>query len=184
MESRISIQMSLINYVWEEEKFYTRKELISDKDRLLIKDDIIKEIKNNSYDNNDSKYQTYPDLHERLVGDHWNNLKTEVNNLVNSLGNYNLFRCWGNYINCDSEYFLHTHGTALAVVYYVENPHEQYGTYIKKNNKEIIIMGYENSIQVFNSNLQHEIVFPPKEILMKQPRISIAFDYEKEKNKD
>ena len=50
---------------------------------------------------------------------------------------------------------------------------------LKKNNKEIIILGYQNSIQIFNPNLLHELVFPPKEVLKNNPRISIAFDYKK-----
>tara|TARA_R100001244_G_scaffold75378_1_gene60089 strand:- start:330 stop:854 length:525 start_codon:yes stop_codon:yes gene_type:complete len=174
--------MTLINYTWEKEKFYTKKDFLNDSDRLEIKKDIIKEIKNNDFDNKDSKYQTHPDLHERLKGSHWDNIKKKVNDIIISIGKYSLYRCWANYINVDSKYFLHSHNTALSVVYYIENPHYQYGTYIKKNNKEIIILGYENSIQIFNSNLLHELVFPPKEILKNQPRISLAFDYEKTKS--
>tara|TARA_R110000803_G_C11793021_1_gene298311 strand:- start:43 stop:567 length:525 start_codon:yes stop_codon:yes gene_type:complete len=173
--------MSLIKYSWEKENFYTEKNYLKDLNRLEIKKDIIKEIKENDYSkDNTVKYQTQPDLHTRLKGKHWNSLKKKISKTVESIGKYELYRCWANYINNDSEYFLHTHKTsALAIVYYVENPSYQYGTYIKKNNKEIIILGYQNSIQIFNPNLLHELVFPPKEVLKNNPRISIAFDYKK-----
>ena len=61
--------MSLIKYSWEKENFYTEKNYLKDLNRLEIKKDIIKEIKENDYSkDNTVKYQTQPDLHTRLKG--------------------------------------------------------------------------------------------------------------------
>jgi len=44
------------------------------------------------------------------------------------------------------------------------------------DDKEFILLGIENSVMFFNGSIQHEIVFPPIEVIKHSPRYSLALD--------
>tara|TARA_R100000008_G_C3556557_1_gene153550 strand:+ start:611 stop:1120 length:510 start_codon:yes stop_codon:yes gene_type:complete len=166
----------MITFRWEGEDFYTLKNVLEEKDRQIIKNDIIKECLRN-YVKEYPKFQSYPDLHIRYSSSSWKRLIKKVSSHINTIKKVKLMKCWANYINEESEYSLHVHPVGLSCVYYLQNIGPQYGTYFLKNNKEIITLGHQNSFQIFNGNISHEIVFPPPEILRQSPRLSVVFDF-------
>jgi hypothetical protein len=166
----------MINFKWENHNFYTIKDLLDERDVIQIKKDVVRECLDN-YIEGYPKFQSYPDLHTKYKTTSWKNLISKVTENVNKIKQCKLIKCWANYINDKSDYALHEHPTDFSCVYYLDNVAPQYGTYFIKDGKEIIILGYTNSLQIFDSKLRHELVFPPKEVLSKTPRLSVAFDF-------
>ena len=66
----------------------------------------------------------------------------------------------------------------ITSVFYLKNPDKKYGTLIKKaGGQNILNIGEENSIIIFDGRLFHSAVYPPMAITKKYPRYTIVADY-------
>ena len=67
----------------------------------------------------------------------------------------------------------------VTSVFYLKNPDKKYGTLIKRaGGQNMLNVGEENSIIIFDGRLFHSAVYPPMAITKKYPRYTIVADYE------
>lgn len=92
--------------------------------------------------------------------------KSKINNLK-------MKNCWVNYTDFSLRYTCwHVHeNIKKSLVYYLDSP-ENLGTIFRVGCKECQISGMENSMIVFNSNIEHTV---PYNISL--PRLSLAMDF-------
>lgn len=158
-----------------DEHFIQSENILTNKQKELLKFDIDSEIWNN-YDPKVPLYQTYNYMHMKYD---WSFLFNEVQKILDNISMHNISMCycWANVSVPESDYQIHTHPTDLTIVYYLKNPSSYYGTYIKDNDSEVIICCPENSILIFEPKIKHSIISPPKEISEKYSRYSVVMDY-------
>jgi|TARA_B100000035_G_scaffold282146_1_gene263531 hypothetical protein len=89
------------------------------------------------------------------------------------LNNLKMQDCWVNYTDLNRKYTCwHVHeNIKKSLVYYLDSP-ENLGTIFRVGCKECQISGMENSMIVFNSDIEHTV---PYNISL--PRLSLAMDF-------
>jgi hypothetical protein len=93
------------------------------------------------------------------------------------LNNLKMRTCWINYIDIDTKYVCwHMHKSfnkslKKSLVYFIDSP-ENLGTIFRVDDREYQISGIENSMIVFNSEIEHTM---PYNISL--PRFSLAMDF-------
>jgi hypothetical protein len=89
------------------------------------------------------------------------------------LNNLKMRTCWINYIDFKEKFpCWHTHGNMKkSLVYYLHSP-ENIGTKFRVDDREYQISGIENSMIVFNPEIEHTM---PYNISL--PRFSLAMDF-------
>lgn len=171
--------MKIVFQEWNNLYFYQVFDVVDFSNKLNFIQDIDYEIETNLGPT--PLYQTKHYLHtyETSNKSYWKNFFDTSQSIVEIISQkkVDLIKSWANKITPESKYFLHTHTSNLSVVYYLSNSNPIYGTYFKHQDKEVIFLGIENSLLIFNGNIQHEIVFPPEKILNNSSRYSIAMDF-------
>lgn len=170
--------MKIIEQNLNGEKFYQVKNFLNAKSKNDFISDIEYEIKNNLGPK--PLYQTNHYLQNFPTGKkwHWQDLYERSLTTAETITGrkFRIDKSWANKITEESEFYLHTHSSDMSVVYYLHTIHPAYGTFIKMKDKELILLGVENSAMFFNGKIEHEIVFPPIDIVKHNPRYSIALD--------
>jgi len=169
--------MQIVEQVLNGEKFYQVKDFLNFDKNVFI-NDIEYELETNPGPT--PLFQTNHYLHTLPTGqkDHWQDFYKKSLNIAEQISGkkFRIDKSWANKITEESNFYLHTHPSDMAVVYYLYTIHPSYGTYVKMDDKEFILLGIENSVMFFNGSIQHEIVFPPIEVIKHSPRYSLALD--------
>ena len=149
--------------------------VLSDQDRNACFNDIISLVSEGYIANNVPPLQTPPYLYNRVRNFvHWNNL---YNFMKSSLQlNLQLESSWANLTVENGTYGMHKHETDLTFCYFVRSEHPAYGTNIED---KFIIPSVENSMVIFNGDIEHSIINMPNELIPKNDynRCSIVFDF-------
>ena len=172
------LAMQITEQVLNGEKFYQAKDFLD----ANTKEDFIQDIEHELETNLGPTplYQTNHYLQNLPTGkkEHWQAFYKKTLETAESITGkkFRIDKSWANKITEESEFYLHTHPSDMAVVYYLHTIHPSYGTYVKMDDKELILLGIENSVLFFNGKIEHEIVFPPVEVIKHSPRYSLALD--------
>ena len=149
--------------------------VLSDQDRDACFNDIISLVSEGYIANNVPPLQTPPDLYSRVRNFvHWNNL---YNFMKSSLQlNLQLVSSWANLTVENGTYGMHKHDIDLTFCYFVRSEHPAYGTNIED---KFIIPSVENSMVIFNADIEHSIINMPNELIPKNDynRCSVVFDF-------
>ena len=155
--------------------FMIFENVLSEQDRKACFDDIKSLVSGGYVANGVPPLQTPPDLYSRVRNFvHWNNL---YNFMKSSLQlNLQLVSSWANLTVENGTYGMHKHETDLTFCYFVRSEHPTYGTNIED---KFIIPSVENSMVIFNGDIEHSIINMPNELIPKNDynRCSIVFDF-------
>lgn len=155
--------------------FMIFENVLSEQDRKACFDDIKSLVSGGYVANGVPPLQTPPDLYSRVRNFvHWNNL---YNFMKSSLQlNLQLVSNWANLTVENGTYGMHKHETDLTFCYFVRSEHPTYGTNIED---KFIIPSVENSMVIFNGDIEHSIINMPNELIPKNDynRCSIVFDF-------
>ena len=155
--------------------FMIFENVLSEQDRKACFDDIKSLVSGGYVANGVPPLQTPPDLYSRVRNFvHWNNL---YNFMKSSLQlNLQLVSNWANLTVENGTYGMHKHETDLTFCYFVRSEHPAYGTNIED---KFIIPSVENSMVIFNADIEHSIINMPNELIPKNDynRCSVVFDF-------
>lgn len=121
------------------------------------------------------KYQTWGDLHQRYE---WDFLTNKIIDLTKKAGYKigEINNTWALVPKPGTNPLLHTHDY-ITVVFYLKNPHPEYGTKIKFDNYELVVCCPENSLLVFDKGVQHAPIYPPDELQLVYPRYTVVYEF-------
>ena len=161
-------------------------DVLSDQDRNKCFNDIKALISQGYVANNVPPLQTLPDLYDRVKHlPHWNTLYnfmksslqySRIKGTIAPPINTQLESSWANLTVENGTYAMHKHSPDLTFCYFVRSEHPAYGTNIEG---KFIIPSVENSMVIFNGDIEHSIINMPNELIPKNDynRCSIVFDF-------
>lgn len=131
-------------------------------------------------------YEAYPIFNDSLVSkfyetESYKKILDTVKDTVKTITNkpVELKASWlvnqnglsGKYVDKNT---FHVHKDEYTCVYYLQNQCREFGTRLENG---IVLEGTENSMVVFSGKISHSVPYVPVELLKKNPRITIVFDF-------